>query len=116
MTKEKLNKSSSSSIFAFAWALFKTQLIVLILTIVVVISLSYIFPTFWAQVTSTLFGLYTVFSFYYSLGWSTGERDRNLVIYNHIEFDELKGLKAGLISVIPLFILVILEILRAYTN
>lgn len=38
-----------------------------------------------------------------------GERDYNLAKYNHINKDELKGLKAGLIAIIPNVIIVMLN-------
>lgn len=113
---EQKNKSTTSSVKDFAFNLLKTQLLIEFLTFILSIGFSIIFPSFWAQLLATVVGLYFFFSFFYSRSWSTGERDRNLVMYGHINQDMLKGLKAGFLSNIPLFVLSLFVVIEAYTD
>ncbi|MDR2655069.1 MAG: hypothetical protein LBC56_03220 [Oscillospiraceae bacterium] len=40
-------------------------------------------------------------SFLYVLMWYDGDRDSNLVLFGHVDFDPLRGIKAGLLAALP---------------
>jgi len=116
MANTSVNKSTKSTVMQLAFSIFKTKCLQLVLSVLVFFSLGMFLPSFWAQLMTTLFGLYLHFILLYSRSWSFGERDRNLVMHNYIQYDPLKGLKAGLISSIPLFLLTIGIIIEANTT
>ena len=60
--------------------------------------------------------LVIIFNFAYMYMWYEGDRDRNLVNFNHIKYDKLRGLKAGLISSIPLFISYAVLVISFFTQ
>ena len=57
------------------------------------------------QLIALLFNVILYCSLVYSFVWSVGDRDNNLVRYQHQKLDLLKGLKAGLIASVPAFLL-----------
>ena len=54
---------------------------------------------------SALFCFGTLAAILYPAVWKTGSKDRNLVHFGHISEDKFKGLKIGVIAVIPAFLL-----------
>ena len=48
--------------------------------------------------------------------WHEGDRDRNLVNFKHIKVDRLKGLKFGLLAMIPFTLMTILLIVEMYAK
>ncbi|MDR1892593.1 MAG: hypothetical protein LBQ48_06260 [Oscillospiraceae bacterium] len=63
------------------------------------------------QVLAMLLNVILYFSLVYSFVWSVGDRDNNLVRYQHEKLDLLKGLKAGVIASVPAFLLSALLVL-----
>ena len=55
-------------------------------------------------IITQIIGLVLVGSFVYPNMWSLGAKDSNLVRFKHKKEDKLRGLKIGLIAIIPLFI------------
>ena len=108
------NLSTQSPISKLVKSILVTQIVIAVLCLIVVVSLGTFLPVFWAQLVTTLLGFYMHYAFIYSTAWSCGERDRNLVMYHHITEDLWKGLKAGLLSIIPFFVLTVLVILELY--
>ncbi len=117
MSKNKPdNNSVKSPLYVFVFGLLKKQGIIFAISLIILLSVSIVLPTIWAQAITTIIGLYMYFELIYSYSWSAGERDRNLVMYNHIKADDLKGLKAGILSNIPIIILTFLVILQPYIS
>ncbi|GHV19736.1 hypothetical protein FACS189425_10470 [Clostridia bacterium] len=54
----------------------------------------------WANPAAGVFYLITAVNVY-CVAWRAGERDRNLVKFGHLTYKPLRGLWAGLLSVIP---------------
>ena len=54
---------------------------------------------------SGLFCFATLAVILYPAIWKTGSKDRNLVHFGHIAEDKLKGLKVGIVAIIPAFLL-----------
>jgi len=65
-----------------------------------------------AQVISILFYVVMI----YVGAWSDGDRDRNLVNFGRIEKDLLKGLKFGLLAMIPFVLLTLLLVGAMYAK
>ncbi|GHU96931.1 hypothetical protein FACS1894208_12070 [Clostridia bacterium] len=63
----------------------------------------------WTYIATGAFYLITLVNVY-SVAWRLGERDRNLVKFGHLTYKPLRGLWAGLLSVIPFVILAALVI------
>ncbi len=65
------------------------------------------------QVFMQIISMIIFIAMIYSAMWHDGDRDRNLVDFHHIEKDMLKGLKVGLIAMIPAMLTSILLVLSA---
>lgn len=63
------------------------------------------------QIIAQLVGILIFLGMIYINVWSIGDRDKNLVSFGRIEKDMLKGLKIGLIVMIPYMLLSIIPIL-----
>ncbi len=60
------------------------------------------------QVVTGVFCTVLLICFIYPKFWEMGTKDNNLVHFNHKNEDKLKGLKAGIIAMIPSFILLLI--------
>lgn len=117
MFKRKTNDSGRNSMFQFAFRIFFVHIIniivFLILGMLIVnldnigVELSDISTS--AIITAVCMVLYIVMV--YLECWRRGERDYNLVLYKHMEYNKLRGLYAGLISQIPALVGAILIII-----
>ena len=92
------------------------QLLAMLLTLLIFLSVGSFLNEVWTSIICTVIGCYLYGIFIYANHWVTAERDRNLVLYNHIEKDMSRGLRSGLFAVIPTAILTVLAILQCYIN
>ncbi len=68
-------------------------------------------------ITSQFFSLMILIAFIYSFLWKEGIKDNNLVRFGHITADKLKGVKIGLVAIIPYAVFVlVLFVLRFITR
>ena len=65
----------------------------------------------WGAIVLQLFCLVLYCPIVYMAAWSLGARDRNYVLYGHMKEDKLRGVKIGLIAIIPYFICALFLIL-----
>jgi hypothetical protein len=92
------------------------QLLAMLLTLLIFLSLGSFLDGTWTAVICTTIGAYLYSVFIYASYWITAERDRNLVLYKHIEKDMSRGIRSGIYSVIPTFLLTLLAIVQCYTD
>jgi len=69
-----------------------------------------------ASVITAVFGIAVYCITIYTASWATAERDRNLVLYGHMQEDKLRGLKAGLYAVAPMLICTLLLVFHTYVS
>lgn len=66
------------------------------------------------NITSQIFMILLFSVMLYTVIWSCGDADRNLVHYGHIKRDKLKGLKTGLLAAIPAFLTWIIQCIYGF--
>lgn len=116
MFKRKVEDSGKNTLFQFAFRIFFVHIVNIIVMLVVgmlVQNLDSLGLSVSAGATSLIvtivcMALYLVMT--YLEGWRRGERDYNLVLYKHMEYQKFRGLFAGLISQIPAVICAIVMI------
>lgn len=52
----------------------------------------------------------------YTFAWGAAERDRNLVLYGHMEEDKGRGLRSGLFAAVPLVLYSLIVMVLAYSG
>ena len=107
MFKRRVEDSGKNTMFQFAFKIFFihiVNIIVMVIAAVILNSIANLGLEISAAATS---GIVTVIcmalyvSMAYVEGWRRGERDRNLVLYKHMEYNRFRGLIAGALSQIP---------------
>ena len=107
MFKRKVEDSGKNTMFQFAFKIFFIHIVnVMVMLIVAVIlnSVANLGIELSAAATSgiiTLVCLVLYVAMAYVEGWRRGERDRNLVLFKHMDYNRFRGLIAGAISQIP---------------
>ena len=66
-------------------------------------------------ITSTVF-IPAYVAMLYTFAWGVAERERNLVLYGHMEEDKGRGLRSGLIAAVPLALYSLVVIILAYSG
>ncbi len=116
MFKRRVEDSGRSSMFQFSFKIFFVHIVNIIVMLIVgmlITNLDYFGINVSEQATSIIISavcmiLYIVMT--YVEGWRRGERDYNLVLYNHMEYNRFRGLVAGALSQLPGIILAIVII------
>ena len=107
MFKRKVEDSGKNTMFQFAFKIFFIHIVnVLVMLIVAVIlnSIANLGLELSAAATSgiiTVVCLVLYIAMAYVEGWRRGERDRNLVLFKHMDYNRVRGLIAGAVSQIP---------------
>ncbi len=70
----------------------------------------------WAAFLTSLIGLLLYYLLLYTVNWATAERDRNLVLYQHIREEKARGLRAGAYAAVPLFVMTLLALIQLWTG
>lgn len=68
-----------------------------------------------AAITSAVFipaYVFMIYTFY----WGVAERERNLVLYGHMQEDKTRGIRAGLYAIVPLLLYSLVTIALAYSG
>ena len=107
MFKRKVEDSGKNTMFQFAFKIFFIHIVNIIVMLVVGMLLQSIgdlgleigSAATSAIITVICMGLYLVMT--YLEGWRRGERDHNLVLFKHMEYNKFRGLIAGALSQIP---------------
>ena len=107
MFKRKVEDSGKNTMFQFAFKIFFVHIINIIVMIVIGLLIQSIGDlglvisnsATSAIITVVCMALYLVMT--YIEGWRRGERDHNLVLYKHMEYNKYRGLIAGALSQIP---------------
>ncbi|MBQ2755606.1 MAG: hypothetical protein IJF27_02925 [Oscillospiraceae bacterium] len=68
------------------------------------------------KIVAQVISLFLYVVMIYLGGWHEGDRDRNLVRFKHIEPDLLKGLKFGILAMIPFTLMTVLLIVAMYVQ
>ncbi|MCI8600401.1 MAG: hypothetical protein HFE45_02275 [Oscillospiraceae bacterium] len=105
-TQQKQRINLHNSVKELSFQLWKTLLLCTLICVVVVISLSGVMVNgLWGPLlTETICLLLTGLTLYTQM-WGAGDRDANFIQFGRIERDPLKGLKIGLIVIIPSLLL-----------
>jgi len=107
MFKRKVEDSGKNSMFQFAFKIFFVHIVNIIVMLVVGMLLQSIVglgleigsTATSAIITTICMILYLTMT--YLEGWRRGERDHNLVLFKHMEYNKFRGLIAGALSQIP---------------
>ncbi len=107
MFKRRAEEAGKSSMFRFTFSIFYVHILNIIIMIVLgmlLINLDLIGITASDGLITTVISivcmlLYLIMT--YLEGWRRGERDYNLVLYGHMEYNKIRGLIAGALSQIP---------------
>ncbi len=68
-----------------------------------------------ASLVTTIAGMVVLFWSTYSLFWHIAERDRNLVLYGHMQEDRFRALRASGLVMIPIAVMTILALVNSFT-
>ena len=52
----------------------------------------------------------------YTFAWGNAERERNMVLYGHMEEDLNRGLRSGILAVVPILLFSLIVIILAYAG
>lgn len=107
MFKRKVEDSGKNTMFQFAFKIFFIHIINIIVMLVIGLilqstadlGLEISSETTSLIITLICMVLYLVMA--YIEAWRRGERDHNLVLFNHMEYNKFRGLIAGVLSQIP---------------
>ena len=116
MFKRRVEDSGRSSMFQFSFKIFFVHIVNIIVMFIVgmlITNLDYFGIEVSGQALSIIISavcmiLYIAMA--YVEGWRRGERDYNLVLYKHMEYNRFRGLIAGALSQLPGIILAIVII------
>lgn len=101
-TQQKQQINLHNSVKELSFNLWKTLLLCTLICVVVVISLSGIVVTgVWGPLLAEAICLLITGLTLYTQMWGAGDRDANFIQFGRMERDKLKGLKIGLIVIIP---------------
>lgn len=107
MFKRKVEDSGKNTMFQFAFKIFYIHIVNIIVMVIVAVILNSIGNMGLEISAAATSGIITIIcmvifvAMSYVEGWRRGERDRNLVLYKHMEYNRYRGLIAGALSQIP---------------
>ena len=107
MFKRRAEESGKSSMFRFAFSIFYVHIINIIIMLVLgmllnnldLVGITVSDWVFTAAVSIVCMLRYLIMT--YIEGWRRGERDYNLVLYGHMEYNKFRGIIAGALAQIP---------------
>jgi len=116
MSIRKHNKDNrmTSPFYKMVLRIITMQLLSSLLILIVFLSLGSFLDEVWTAVICTVIGSYLYCVFIYANHWVTAERDRNLVLYKHIEKDMSRGLRSGIYAAIPTAVFTVFAVLQCY--
>ncbi len=109
--KQKEQNFTRKSDFRLALSTFGTILISILISFVVVFVTAPVLDKVWGCVVAEIAILFIFLSMMYSPLWYEGDRDKNLVQFGHIKEDKLRGLRVGLLLMIPFLLSNILMVM-----
>ncbi len=116
MFKRRVEDSGKNTMFQFAFKIFFVHIVNIIVMVIAAVILNGIANLGLELSAETTSGIVTIvcmvlyIAMTYVEGWRRGERDHNLVLYNHMDYNRFRGLIAGAISQIPGFVCAIATI------
>ena len=118
MFKRKVEDSGKTTVFRFACRIFYIHVMNVLITLVIYLLIEGLKQLgvedppeslYQVSVTVVCFAVYLIYVYIHS--WRIGQRDYNLVLYNHITYNKWKPLIAAACSQIPGLILAVLTLI-----
>lgn len=94
--------SLNNSVGRMAWKTILNIWVITIISLIIVLSFSPLMVQgVWGKLLTLLFTMILTFAILYGYMWSQGDRDANFIQFGRDTYDKWKGLKVGLLALLP---------------